>query len=804
MADLAQRLRLLARTLLRDWRTTAFAILAFALGIGLTTASFSIVRGTFFRGLPFAGGSRLVRVESIDTNGRKVPVTIRDFTDWSKIQTTFTGLAAWLGVSLNTSGHGELPMRYNGAFVSANFFKVVAVPPALGRGFLPSEGLPGAPRAAVISASVWRHRFGAASDVVGQSIRVYGQPTTIVGVMPRGFRFPLNQNLWVPFRIDPPRVARGKGWPLQVVGRLKAGVTLKKAEADLSGICDQLAREYPDTNRGKGVVLTPFVQGYTNGGERRAYLLVFGLAVALLLIATANVSNLLLVRGLLRSKETALRIALGGMRARVISEVLAESALLALGGCVIGLGLAWLGVHCYAQAIQYRPGPFWQAVKLDAPSYAFAALITIASGLLSGLLPALRSTGEDPGEILREASGGTTGRRTGHLGRRLVVSQVALSFALVLATALMGTSLLRIRERNLGFDPAGILSFHLSLYGDQYPDGRSQIHAFDELRSRISALPSVRDAALSSSIPGDFTRWGHLEIEGKTYGSEGERPVTRWSVVTPSFFSVLPCQLLRGRILQESDRLGNLPVAVVSRSLAKSFFPGGEAVGRRIGVDMGDGRTHWVRIVGVISDILMGTSEENDYRVVFLPFAQYPQPGMNFLLRTRLKPERAIPAVRGAVARFNRDLPIWEVKPLQQVLAEDVRSYEIAGGLVSIFGIIALVLAALGVYALLAIYVRGHEREVGIQMALGAGPIALAREMIIEVWAMVGVGLAIGAALSFAFSRGLRVLLFGVSPYDPITYLIAALILLGAATVASLPPIYRAIRVDPMEVLREE
>lgn len=804
--DLSRRLRLAIRVLLRDWRVTVFAMLALALGIGLATTAFSIVRGTFFRSLPFADANRLVRVESTNVNGRRLPVTIRDFADWRSMQTSFAGLAAWVGVGLNTSGGGTFPMHYNGAYVTANFFKVTGVGPALGRGFLPSEGRPGARAVAVISDSLWHQRFGANPEVLGQSIRIYGQPTTIVGVMPPGFRFPLNQYVWVPFRIDPSKFARGKSWPLQVIGRLKRGISIEQANSELSTICARLAREYPDTNRGIGAALTPFVRGYTNLDNRRAYLLIFALAAGLLLIAVTNVANLLLGRSAMRSKEMALRMALGGTRPQVISQVLLESILLALGGAVVGLGIAWAGVHFYALAIQYRPGPFWQAVRLDTQSYIFAAIVTVASGLLSGLFPALRCARENTAELLRDAPAGSTSRRTGRLGKGLVVLQVALSYALLLATALMAMSLSRINDRKIGFNAAGILSAHLSLYGKEYPDGASQRRAFEDLSSRISRLPSIDAVGLTSSVPGgrNHTAKAYFEVEGESYPSKAERPVTRWSVVTPGFFSVLGARLLRGRLLETSDDADTAPVAVVSRTLAESFFPKGNPIGRRIRIDLGDGRSHRVRVVGVINDVLIGTSEDNDYRAVFLPFAQNPQPGMDFLLRTRVRPASVEPAVREEVASFNPDLPLSYVKPLQAVLAEDVRSYTIAGGLVSTFGSIALVLAILGVYALLTLQVQSRERDAGIRMALGAGPLAVARGVLVRAWVMVGLGLAIGLALAMSFSRALAALLFGVKTYDPTSYVVAALSLIIAATVASLPPIFRALRVDPMAILRLE
>lgn len=802
--DFNRRLRLAIRVLLRDWRTTLFAGLALALGIGLATTAFSIVRGTFFRSLPFADASCLVRVESTNVNGRRLPVTIRDFADWRRMQTSFAGLAAWVGVGLNTSGGGTFSAHYNGAYVTANFFKVIGVAPLLGRGFLPSEGRPGASPVAVISDSMWRQRFGADPGAVGQSIRIYGQPTTIVGVMPPGFRFPLNQYVWVPFRIDPSKYARGTGWPLQVVGRLKRGVSIKRAGAELSTICARLAREYPDTNRGMGAELSSFVQGYTNQSNRRAYLLIFALATGLLLIAVTNVSNLLLGRSAMRSREMALRMALGGTRPQVFSQVLVESVLLALGGAIVGLGIAWVGVHFYAIAIHYRPGPFWRAVKLDGQSYLFAALTTLASGILSGLFPAFNSTRENTAELLRDAPAGSTSRRKGRIGRGLVVLQVALSYALLLATALMAVSLMKINDRTIGFNPTGILSTHLSLYGKQFPDGPSQRRAFKELDSRISELPSIEGVGLSSSIPGNRTETAHLALAGKTYPFKAERPVTRWSVVTPGFFSVLGARLLRGRLLEKSDNADTARVAVVSRTLAQTLLPDGDPIGRRIGLDLGDGRTRWVKIVGVINDILIGTSKVNDYRAVFLPFAQNPRPGMDFLLKTRVQPLSAVPAVRKAVADFNPDLPLAEVQPLQEVLAEDVRTYTIAGGLVSTFGSIALVLALLGVFALLSLQVQSQEREVGIRMALGAGTLTLARDVVLKAWTLVGIGVVIGLAVALSFSRGLAAVLFGVETHDPTAYVLAAVCLIAAATLASLPPIYRAMRVDPITILRLE
>lgn len=801
---LARHLRPALRVLLRDRTLAVFAVVALGLGIGLTTIVFSIVHGMFFRSLPFKDGERLVRLESSNLAGQRFPVSVHDFADWRSMQTSFDDLAAWVGVSLNLSGDEGLPERYNGAYVSANFFEVVAVSPALGRGFLPSEERLGAELVAVISDSMWHQRFGGDPKVLGRPIRIYGQPGTIVGVMPPGFRFPLNQNLWVPLVVDPSRFERGQGWPLQVLGRLKRGVSLEKASAELSVISARLAEAHPETNRGIRGVLTPYVEGYTDQERRRTHLLMLGLVLGVLLIAIFNVANLLLAKSAVRSKEAALRVALGGTRPQVLSQLLLESLLLAVGGAIAGLGVAKLGIHLYVQATQDTPPPFWQGVHLDAQSYLFVAVVTLASGILSGLLPALRSTFGSTGDLLKDSSPGSTSRRVGRLSRGLVIGQVALSYALLLATALMVTSLLTISRREIGFDPGGLLTAELSLYGNEYPDGASQARAFEELSRKITELPSIGDLGLTSSLPGGRTLKAYFEVEGETYASETERPVTRWAVVTPRLFSVLDCRLLSGRLLEDGDRADTLPVAVVTRSFAESYFSNDDAVGRRIGIDLDDGGKRWVTIVGVIADVLVGGSADNNYRSAFLPLAQYPQSGMTFVLRVRGDSANAISSVRRTVATFNRDLPLYDVKTLDQVLAEDVRSYSVAGGLFSAFGAIALVLASFGVYALLTLHVRSRQRELGIRMALGEGPRSLAGGVMAQALVLVGMGLLIGLALALSFSESLAGFLFGVNVHDPVSFIVAALALLGAAVLASLSPAYRAMRVEPMAVLRPE
>ncbi len=808
MDSLLADLKYSVRTLLKSPGYTALSVLALTLGIGLTTTMFSIVYGALYRGLPFAEPERILHLErnNLAQDIQSMGVPVHDYVDWRSQQSAFEDIAAFYQGTVNISGAEGRAERFDGGFMTANAFDVLGVRPMLGRSFREGEDRPQAPMVVLLGHTVWRDRYQGDPNAVGRTIRANGETAEIIGVMPEGFRFPMNEDLWVPMRQDPLALPRGEGTQLEVFGRLKHGVSTDQAAAEYATIARRLAQEYPETNDGVGVVLQPYTEEFI-GQEPIALLWTMLAAVFLvLLIACANVANLLLARATVRSKEVAVRTALGASRFRVVRQFLSETLVLSVIGGALGVGLAWVGVRMFNNAIVSTQPPFWIDIKIDAVAIAFVLALALTATVLSGILPALRASGANVHEILKDESRGTSSLRLGKLTKGLVVMEIALSCGLLVGAGLMIKSVVQLRTIDLGFATDDVFTARLGLFPATYPDTVSRLQFFDELRGRLGTLPGVRGAALTTNLPGLGTgRWS-FAIEGTPYATDQDYPRARVAVITPGFFETFGVAVGEGRDFGAQDIRGSLPVTIVNASFARKFFPNESPIGRRIRQGRADSRLPWLTIVGIAPDMHMYGlgNDERDQEGFYLPLGQADAQFISIAVRGPRDPMALAPIVRDGVFAMDNDLPLYWVRTLSQGIAESTWFYRVFGTLFMIFGFTALFLGGVGLYGVMAFSVSRRTQEVGVRMALGAQTGDVLRLVLRQGLFQLGVGLFLGLALAAGLSHLLRIILFQVEPRDPVIFATIALVLFAIGMLASYFPARRATRVDPVAALRYE
>ena len=797
--------RLAVRMFVRQPGLTIAAVVALALGVGLTTLLFSIGYGIFLRGLPLPEGRRIMAVTftNVATGRRQLAVGIHDFADWRASQRSFDDLAAFQFASLNVVVRDGQPERLLGAFLTANGLELLHARPLLGRMLVAGDGAPGAAPVLVLGYEAWTTYFGGDPHVVGRAVRADGEAATIVGVMPRGFGFPQSQDAWMVLRADPLQFPRGKGPSLIVYGRLKAGASAASAQADLGTIAARLAREYPDTNRN----LKPVVRLYTEtmSGDQNGLvfmLLTVGLGFGVLFVACANVANLLFARAASRTREVAIRTALGAGRRRLVAQMLVEAAVLAVAGTAVGLLIAHAGIWQFNQAIADKTPPFWVKVQLDAAALAFAAGLTGVSALLSGAIPAWRASRADVNDLLKDGAR-SGGLRIGRVSRVLVTGEIVVSFALLVAAGLMIRSILNLGTHQYGFAMDNVFTARLVLPERGYPDAGSRARFASALRDRIAALPGVRSATLASDFPGLSADRTAVAIDGHVYEDASQYPIVRSAAIAPRFFETFERQLLRGREFTPADDVEAPRVAIVNASFAGQFMAGADPVGRRI--RLGRDRTApWLTVVGVAPDLYLAGAENLDPAGVYVPLAQSQERGVGLAARVSGAPLALSASVRAQVRALDRDLPIYAPNTLRRAVDDSMWAYRVFGPLLVVVGMAALFLATIGLYSLMAFAMRLRMREIGLRMALGARPSHVARLIAGQVTREVGIGLLAGGAGAAGLARAMRAMLFHVQPGDPFTYAAIIVALVLAAALAAYVPVRRAIRVDPTVTLRAE
>jgi len=812
MEALLRDLRYAARSLRGAPGPAAVAVLALALGIGLTTTAFSIVYGALMTGLPYPGGDR-VAVVTLANPGRDITRTslsIQDFFDYRAAQQSFTTMGGYTEGTVNVSGSGAgdgatTAERFNGAWFTADVFRVLGVPPLLGRTFGPTEAAPGGDRVVVLSYAVWQHRYAVDRDVLGRQIRVNGASYSVIGVMPQGFDFPDRAEIWLPEQDDPLATKRGEGQYLSTIGKLRPGVGLDEASLDFATTAQRLAAEYPQADSGFTASAITYPDWVIGRQPRQLLYTMLGAVFLVLLIACANVANLLLSRAAHRAKELGVRVALGASRSHVIRQFLAESGMLSLVGVVLGVVIAWVGIHLFNRAIIDSNPPSFIRIGLFPPVLLFAVAAGVVSSLAAGILPAVQSARTDVSEVLKDESRGSSSLHIGRLSKGLVILEIAFSCALLVAAGLMVKSVTRMRTMDPGFATKSVFTARLG-YPLVYTDTTRQQRFFRQLAERVGALPGVRAAAVSSGLPGAQQGLGgnRFALEGRTYARPQDYPQTRTTSVSPRFFETLDIPLSRGRLFTDADRESAPEVAVVTQRFVDRFLQDEDPVGRRIRLNPIDSTQAWLTIVGVVPNVFGGDPEDPMPAVVFRPL---PQAHSNFVYisaRTADAPMMLTPQVREVAAQQESDLPLYWIMSLDEAIAQPLWFVRVFGTMFMIFGFIALFLAAVGLYAVMSFSVSRRTREVGIRMALGAEAGRVVRMIIRQGAVQLAVGMTIGLAAALGVSSLMSVILFDVRPHDATVFGGVAATLALAGLLASAIPALRATRVDPLSALRSE
>jgi putative ABC transport system permease protein len=784
---------------------TVAAAIALSLGIGLTTAAFSIAYGVLWRGLPYPQAERLMQVDTQNPARDLLHqgVGVHDYLDWCRRQRSFVGLAGYTNSTVTVSGDAR-PERLDGAALTANALDLLAVRPVLGRGFRPGDDRPGATPVVLLSYRLWQDHYNGDPGIVGKAVRVNGQQATVVGVMAADFRFPFNEQLWTPLVLDPAKSARGNEEPFGVFGRLRPGVTPDQAAAEMAAISQALAVEFPRTNRGFSATVEPIMHRFV---DKQGRLLLYSMLAAVccvLLIACINVASLVMSRASQRTREIAIRTALGAARRQVIGQILTESLILALVGSAVGLCLAWGGIALFNAAIVDKDPPTWLHIALDLPALLFALGATLAAAVASGLVPAVQVSRTQLNEVLKD-EGRSTSLRLGWLSRAVVVAELALSCALLVATGLMLKSMVLAREVPLGFATGHLLTVRVPLFPANYPRPVDRGAFYQRLLERLREKPGVEAVGATTALPSIAWEAEPIAVDGRAYASDADHPVVHSDVVSEGLFATLGARLLAGREFERLDTAASQPVAIVNLSLARKMWPGEDPLGKRFRRARSTGDEPWRTVVGVVPDVMLyGLTGESNKKPegFFLPVTQVGAPRLSFVLRTRQDPLSLVPMVRAEVAALDKDTPLYFIRTMEEAVALDRFFNNLFGLVFAVFGFSALVLAAVGIYGVIAFSVQRRTQEIGLRLALGAQRGDVLRMLLRQAGVQLALGLVIGVPMAFGVSHGLTDILFPAKPGDPSVFALVAAGLTLVALVACLVPGQRAVDVDPNVALR--
>ncbi|MBI3280961.1 MAG: ABC transporter permease [Acidobacteria bacterium] len=821
------------RLLLKSPVVTLVAVSSLALGIGGNTAMFSVIHAVLLQPLPFSDADKLVTIWGADlTRGRsRQMVAFADVLDWQRQTRLFEQVAAAGGGAAEaTLLVNETPELVRWQYVSPNLLNLLGVKPVLGRD-VKDPGMYRASRGILLSYDFWRRRFGSDPSVISRPVTLNGRPVMIAGVMPRGFQiFSGGQGTEVWQALDPENAdqrARAIPWLLGV-GRLAPGVTLSQAGAELSGIAAQLEQAYPATNKGRGVLVEPV--SAVRSGLQEVLLPLAGAVVFVLLLACANVANILLARSSTRKKELALRAALGAGRGRLMRQLLTEGLLLAVIGGLAGLGVAWLGVRLF-QALAPAWFPRYVDIVLDAPVLIFTLAVSLIAGILAGFAPAVQGSRTNLNDSLKEGTHASSARRRTRTRAALVATQVALAVVLLAGTGLMINTLLRLLNVNVGFEPSKLITLQIDFSGEQYVEliksrenAVRRLHprveiAYDRILERVRGIPGVESATLATWVPQAGNNRGprarRFNIIGRTAPSQALAPFAFYNMVGPDYFTTMRIPLLRGRVISSSDTQSGSWVVAINEAAAKRFWPNEDPLGQVITVrTVGSAESERPReIVGIVGDIRQMSLAREAAPEIYAAYAQQPPVygdgwqallHRNLLVRAVGDPEEILGAVRKEVASIDRGQPVYGLKTMSEIILANAAPWRFYVNLLSIFGAIALFLAAIGIYAVISYTISERTYEFGIRLALGGKPGHICRLVFRDGLLLVAVGLGAGVAAALFLTPLIRAFLYGVKPHDPFTLACAALALLIVASLAILLPARRAMRTDPQTALRAQ
>jgi len=811
MGMLWKDLKFGARAVMRMPGSAVTSVVVLAIGIGLCSFMFSIIYGIYFRGMPIPEADRLVAVfeTRIEQDQLQRAVPLLDFIDFRERQRSFEGLLATRGGTVNLTGP-DGPIRFQGTFVTANAFDLVGVQPILGRGFVEGDDRPGAPPNVVLGHGAWVDRFGGDREVIGRDVRVNGEPATILGVMPEGFQFPNNNEVWVPMREDPLAAGRAASY-VSVFGRLGPGVSLDEAERDVASIARQLEQENPESNEGIGAQVATIIEANMDDVLNMIFGAMMVAVLCVLLVACANVASLLLARAAMRSKEAGIRIAMGAGRLRVMLPFFAEALVLASAGAVLGIGICYVGVEWFdAVTDPARTGrPWFMQFRVDWPIVAFIVGLIGLTALAAGLAPAAQLSRTDVNTVLKDESRGSSGLRMGRLTKFLVTAEVALSCALLVGAGLMTKGIVKLGQVEYQFETESVFTARVGLFETDYPDRDARQRLWSDLLEQLRATPAVGPVGLANGLPFQGAGRRGVVLAGEVYEDEDELPSLHRVVTSPGFFAAIGAQVVDGRDFTEADNIESERVAIVNRPMVERYFDGQNPIGLQFREGLAD-TLPMVTVVGVVPDLMMsgGTPPgfpEYEPAGYYVPLGQSDESFMSIVARPPSGPAMtATPRVRDAVQAVDGDLPIYFIYSEAEVVDRATWFYGVFGGVFIAFGIAALFMASVGLYGVLAFGVSRRTQEMGIRMALGAGSRDVVGLVARQGAAQLAIGLAVGLLLAFGLTRVVGILMYDVDPQDPMVFgsVLALIILVGVA--AAVLPARRATSVSPVEALRAE
>jgi predicted permease len=805
-------LRFAVRLLLKDKWFTLVAASALALGIGVNSTVFTFVNAVLIRGLPFDQPDRIMSLGTRDARNRDRGVSYLEFLDWQAGTHAFTGMAAFQGATMNVSDEGRAPERFGGPYISANAFRLIGEKPALGRDFLPEDDRPGAPAVVLLGNGVWKNRYGSDPAVIGRTIKVNEQPATIVGVMPEGFKFPINADLWVPLvnlagLADQKRETRN----FDVFGRLAPGVTIAQARAELNTTAARLAHDFPATNKDISPTVMTFNERYNGGRIRLVFMTLMGAVGFVLLIACANVANLLLARSANRAREISVRVSLGATRVRIVRQLLVESVLLALLSGVLGFALSIVGIRLFDAAVADVGKPYWIQFTFDGRVFAFLAAICLGTGVIFGLAPALHVSKTDINEVLKEGGRSGSGLRARRWTSVLIVVELALTLVLLAGAGFMMRSFLALYRLDLGVETSHLLTMRLQLPNRKYPTADQRRDFYTRLDQRLGAMANVQEATITTNLPMGGGNPRQLVVEGREPAAGEQPPNVTQLMIGSRYFETLGLQLARGRAFDDVDGTAGHDTAIVNQRFVSMFFEREDPIGRRIrlinevpaGAPAAAPVT--VTIVGVAPTVRQRNFQEAlPDPVVYIPMRSQSPPFAALLLRSSGDPASLTPAVREVVRAIDPDLPLFGIQTMDQQLAQNRWQFTVFGTMFGVFALIALMVSAVGLYAVTAYSVSQRTQEIGVRMALGAQASQVLWLILRSATVQLGVGLAIGLAGAFGVGRLLQSLLVQTGASDPVTLIGITALLTTVSITATVWPARRATRLDPVHALRND
>jgi putative ABC transport system permease protein len=815
-----QDLQFAIRLLIKDKWFTLVATVALALGIGVNATVFTFVNAVLIRGLPFDNADQIMALNSRDpVRDRNMGVSYLDFKDWSAATRSFSGLSAFTFSTMNVSDEGRAPERFSGAMLSANLFKVLGQAPVLGRDFLPEDDRPGSAAVVILSSSIWKNRYGGDPAIIGRTIRVNDVPSVVIGVMPEGFKYPGNADLWQPLAtIRELETQKRNQRGFEVIGRLAPGASLEQAKAEMIGIGQRLSNDFPDTNKDIQPQVQTINQRVNGGPIRAVFLSLMGAVAFVLLIACANVANLLLARSAHRSREIAVRVSIGATRWRIVRQLLMESVVLAVISGLLGLALSTIGIRIFDNATQEVGRPYWIQFTMDGTVFAYLAVVCLGTGIIFGLAPALHVSKTDVNEILKEGGrSGAAGIRVRRWSGGLIIAELALTLALLAGAGFMIRNFLTLYRLDLGIDTSKMLTMSLALPDRKYPSIEQRLAFYQQLQERLQANSQFRGVTVASNGPmqGGFAR--QLAVDGRPLADGEQPPTVTMLTVDPRYFETLGLPITRGRAFTIADGTPGQESAIINTRFARMHFPNEDPIGRRIvlSIDLAGGAppaggiptSLTATVVGIVPNVRQRdfAAAETD-PVAYLPYRMDPRAFMILLARAEGDPTSLTALLREEVRAVDADLPLFNIRTMDESLAQARWPFRIFGTMFAIFAFIALMLSAVGLYAVTAYSVSQRTQEIGVRTALGAESKQVMWLFLRRAMFHLGIGLTIGIAGAFGVGQIFEStdLLIQTNGRDPATIASIAALLTVVALVASVFPARRATRLDPVIALRRE